>query len=51
MPIYVQNDKINTITVRIPDSLYSKVRKLSYENRISINKLILEAVEEYMKGK
>ena len=37
------------ITLRIPGSLYSKLRKISYETRVSINTILLNFIKEGIK--
>ena len=37
------------ITIRIPETLHELLRKKSYEERISINKIIIEILAKELK--
>ena len=39
---------MSTISLRLPDSLHKRVRKLAQEEQVSINQLITSAVAEKM---
>jgi len=41
--------KQKRISLRVSDEIHKKLRRMSFENNISINNIILDALEEYLK--
>jgi len=45
------NDTDRRLTVRLSSTDHDKLRKIAFEKYTPVNKLIIEAVKAYLKGK
>jgi predicted transcriptional regulator len=41
-------DKDHAMSIRMPDELYERIRKLAFDRRVSMSKLFRQALEDLM---